>query len=178
MNDLTPHNKDFSNVKYACPKNLIKEHNKYLEKVRKRRLKEKVKDLKEKLDEHNKLYLKAKKRFFKLKFESSNISITPFYSVKQVLEESDYLRHCAFTNSYHLESDSLLLSAKVNNVIVETIEVDIRNFKLKQTRGLGNEPTRFSNKIRKIVTNNMLEIKKAALIKSKPKRKLKHQKVA
>lgn len=173
MGDLSTHNKDYTNVKFACPKNLIKEHNKYIEKERKARLKLKLSNLRKKIAKHNKIYLKEKSKFFELKFISKNIEITPFYNVQQVLDESDLFGHCAYSQEYHLKDDCLLFSARVNNKPVETVDFNIEKLKVEQSRGAGNEPSIYNRKIVQLMNKNIPAIRAILMQKSKPKHKLK-----
>jgi hypothetical protein len=152
-------NKDLHNPKYVCPIDLHKEHQKALEKVRLKRRKIKLKKMLSKLHEENKEYIKQRHMFFDLHLKYDNLSIDVIKSVRQVYDEGVLLNHCVYENAYHKKQHSLLLSAKVNNEVVETIEVDLKNLSINQARGKDNHPSEYNELIVNLVTQNFKKIK-------------------
>lgn len=71
------------------------------------------------------------------------------------MEEGDELKHCLFTNKYYDKKDSLILSARVKNKPVETIEISLSNLKIIQARGFKNQSTTYHKKIIEMVNENM-----------------------
>ena len=53
----------------------------------------------------------------------------------------------------------LILSAKINGVRIETIEVDLRTFSIVQSRGKHNQNSKFHDEIIKLLQNNIWQIK-------------------
>lgn len=154
--------KDLNSPKYVCPVNFKKEHNKFVEKKRKQQFKMKVAEMKEQLVKDQRQYRKEKKQFFGLEFTDGVVTVKVIKSVKKVMELGDVLFHCIYTNEYHKEMNSLLLYATVDKVPVETIEVNLNSFKIEQSRGYGNEVTKFNKRIVKLVKRNTKEIKRLA----------------
>ena len=152
-------NKDLHNPKYVCPVNLHDEHQKVLEKIRLKRRKIKLKEMLSKLHEENKEYIKQRKLFFDLHLKYDNLSIDVIRSVKQVYDEGLLLNHCVYENGYYKKQDSLLLSAKVNNEVIETIEVDLKNLTISQARGKDNHPSEYNELIVNLVNQNLKKIK-------------------
>lgn len=167
-------NKDLSNAKYCCPKNLKKEHDYYMakkkviddrlaaeraERDRERNLeyqrKEKLRILKSSL-----LYKKRIKAFSSLIIQKDNIVIVPMLSVEQFKEEGDLLKHCIYSNKYYNQEKSLILSARIDGLITETIEVSLKSFEVLQCRGKNNSPTAFNKNIIEIMEKNMDKVKK------------------
>lgn len=165
LEELEFFGKDFRNIKYACPKDLYKEHNKFIERKRKLRLKIQKQKVIENMIKDEEWFKENKSKFFNLNFIKEELEIVPFTSVKQLLKESDLLRHCAFSSNYHTKKNSLMLSARYKSVIVETVEYDLINNKVLQSRGIfknkANQATIHNKEIVKLVMSNKKEIIKA-----------------
>ena len=61
---------------------------------------------------------------------------------------------------YHLKEKSLILSAKKNNLPVETIEYDLEHYKVSQSRGLQNMITDYHDLIIETVNSHKPIFKK------------------
>ncbi len=169
--------RDLHSPKYICPKDLHREHNRYLDKIRRAEEALELEERIRKIKEAEAIYKINNRRFFSLNIKNENIIIRSFRTVKQVQRESWILKHCAFESNYYSKIDSLLLSAKIDKKPVETIQVCLRTYKVLQTRGWDNEPTIHSRIIIKLVNNSMNEIKALHSCKTKTK-KMKSKKVA
>jgi len=161
--------KDTMSPRYIFPQSIEKEHKKYVERQRKIDRKIRFKQLQAEMAIDQKTYLKEKRKFFKLAFIKDNLTIEPVKSVKQLYTESDKLMHCAFQNAYHKKDYSLLLSAKINNEPVATVEVNLYNFQIIQARGWDNKKTKYDKEILSLVSENMKQIKEASVIRKKRK---------
>lgn len=160
IENLEKCNKDILNSKFICPIDLTKEHEKYLEKLRQIRRKEKLDALKQQIEIDNENYLDKKKVFLDLFFKFENISIEMMQSVNQVFNEGYELKHCIFENEYYKKKNTILLSAKVDDKVTETVEVDLNQFKILQARGISNKPSEYNEAIIKVINDNIKEIKK------------------
>ena len=67
-----------------------------------------------------------------------------------------------FANRYYDRKDSLILSARSNkdHTPVETIEIDLKSFRILQSRGNFNQDSPFHEEILSLVNDNMGEIRK------------------
>ena len=74
--------------------------------------------------------------------------------------EVNEMHHCVFANEYYKRLDSLLLTAKVNGERAETIEVDLKRYKLVQSRGICNNNSEYHNEIISLINENMNVIRK------------------
>lgn len=164
-------NKDRKNAKYVCPKDLKKEHDRLVAKKRIIQKKREIEEQKRRAEIDNKFFQKAKAKFFDLKFTNGPLVIIPLKSVQEFIEEGDKLKHCVFTNRYFDKEDSLILSARLENEPIETIEVDLKELKITQARGLKNEPTDHHDKILELVKKNLPKI--AEIVKPKKIKKTK-----
>jgi hypothetical protein len=163
-------NRDASNPKYLLPKNLIKEHNRLVEIKRNKDRKRAKQDIIEQIKSDEKFYSKHIKRFLDLVITDGNIVVEPYKTVREIKIESGDFGHCAFVSKYHRKSGSLMLSAKVNGVSVETVEFDLYAMSVNQSRGKGNNPSVHNKKIVALVNKNANLIKKAMKVKSKKKK--------
>lgn len=162
-------NKDLNNCMYACPNNLKKEHDRLMNKKREilrleeqKRAREATIKRQQKLETAVVQYIEHFKKFFDLEFTKGNISIKVLQSVDEFREEGDELKHCVFTNEYYLKEKSLILSARVDGIRAETIEISLEKMKIEQSRGLRNQATNHHDKIVELVKKNLEQIKKIA----------------
>ena len=154
INQLRSFNKDIHNAFYVCPKNLKKEHDKLVAKRRKIQKLQSIERQKAEIKEAQKAYMEEKKRFLGLKFSKGNITVKVLEHVKEFMEEGDTLHHCVFTNKYYNKPDSLVLSARIDEKPIETVEISLPELKIIQSRGLQNRATEFHDEIIKLVESN------------------------
>ena len=155
--------KDIRSPKYVCPTNLIKEHDRYVRKDKERIRRIKTKELKDQIANSNAKYASAKNKFFDLMFSDGNITVKALRSVEEFLEDGTMLNHCVFNNEYYKKEHSLCLTARINGSPVETVEVSLLSFKILQSRGLNNKPSKFHRNILKLVNSNMSKIRQLAV---------------
>jgi len=163
--------KDIHNPVYVCPKDLHREHNKLVQK--KMRIDTQKELLKKAADIQNEeeAYFKKCMKFFNLCFSGENgLTITPMKSVKQVFEESTLLKHCAFTSNYHKKENTLLLSASIEGVVLETIEINTSRMEIIQSRGIQNSASKYNKEIVSLVKENIEQIRKI-VVKTRPRGK-------
>jgi DNA-directed RNA polymerase subunit RPC12/RpoP len=158
--------KDIHNAKFVCPKNLKAEHDRLVEKKRERQRHEELERKRRAIKEAQILYAEKIKRFAGLKFTDGLITVKVLETVKEFEEEGDRLKHCVFTNDYYEKEDSLILSARINGLPIETIEVSLSKMKIQQSRGLQNMPSEHNDKIVALVQRNLQVIRKVARRKS------------
>lgn len=164
-------NKDRRNAKFVCPKDLKKVHDHLVAKKRIVQKKREIEEQKRRAEIDNEFFTKAKAKFFDLKFTNGPLVIIPLKSVQEFIEEGDKLKHCVFTNRYFDKEHSLILSARLENEPIETIEVDLKELKITQARGLKNKPTNHHDKILELVKKNLPKI--AEIVKPKKRKKSK-----
>lgn len=147
--------KDLLNKKYACPNDLHSVHNKLVSKKREIQKRERIEEQKKRIEEENSEYIERMKNFFDLSFKTKGIEISVLKSVYEFAEIGDKLGHCIYTNEYYKKKISLLFKASQEDEIIETLELDLREMRIVQSRGFKNEPTQFSDTIRAIVNENI-----------------------
>lgn len=151
--------KDIRSPKYVCPLDLKNSHDKLMFKKQDEILKSTFEEKKKLIAKNQKHYFKDKKHFFGLTFSEQNIEIKVIETVKEFLEEGCIHNHCVFTNEYYKKQNSLILSAKVNGIHAETIQISLQNFEILQSRGKGNKASQFNKQIINLVSRNMYHIR-------------------
>jgi len=159
--------KDLLSPKYVCAKNYKQVHNKHVERQQEiLRRQNEIRDaenaekqrIKAEMDSSD--YIKDKGMFFGIMLRTGDLSIKVLESVKEFFEEGKAHGHCVFTNNYFSKPDSLVLSAKINGIPAETVEVSLKDFRILQARGKGNKDTKHHNEIIDLVNKNMHLIKR------------------
>lgn len=157
--------KDVLSPKYVCPDDLHEEHQRYYGRIQRIEAARKVEEKKKELEKYEPVYQDRKSHFFHLKIKDKDIEIVPFTSVKQFIVEGDMLKHCIFSSSYFKRDGSLLLSARIDGEVTETVEVCLDEFRVKQARGFQNKPTKHHDRIIEVVDSNMSKIAKCVMNK-------------
>lgn len=163
INLLERVHKDIRNPKYVCPANLQKAHDEALELYHKHEDKQRKIEERKKLLEDKKAAKKyeiVRKRFMSMALSDGKVVIKVLPTVKSVMQEGEAMHHCVFANEYYKKLDSLLLTAKVDGMRAETIEVDLKRYQLVQSRGVCNQNSKYHDEIVKIITENMNVIRK------------------
>lgn len=151
--------KDLSCPAYVCPENLSEAHDHLVQKKREILRKKKLQDLRLEIEKAQKRYASDKKRFFGLIFQQKQLTISVIENVKDFMQEGDDLHHCVFTNEYYDRKDSLILSAKIAEQSVETIEISLSRMEILQCRGMKNKPSKHHEKILNLLSKNLYLIK-------------------
>lgn len=158
MDMLTELHLDTHNARYVCPADLKREHDRLLPKKRRMEEKEKL----EWMEDAEAKYRKDKAAFFGICFEGDGITVSVLQSVKEFYEEGKAMHHCVYENGYYKRSNCLILSAKVDGKRMETIEVNLKTFKVIQSRAACNKTSEYHNRIIELVNRNMGLIRRAA----------------
>lgn len=150
--------KDITNPHYVCPLDLAKEHDRLSDKIHKEEAKMKEMEHKKKAEQYEDFYHETKKKFLGLVFGEGNILIRVLNSVKEFVEEGEVMKHCVFANEYFKHTESLILSAMVDGVKTETIEVSLDTMKVVQCRGKCNMNSTFHEDILRVMNKNIYRI--------------------
>ncbi|MCF0074022.1 PcfJ domain-containing protein [Dyadobacter sp. CY261] len=154
--DLLEHfNKDLLSSHYVCPVELKKSHDKLMRKRQSIQERARVEQLRKDIAEAEIHYQQQKGQFFGLLFSNGEITVKMLESVKEFQEEGDTLKHCVFVNQYYKRQDIIVLSARIDDQPVETIELSLNTLKVIQARGMNNKPTEHHGKIVSLVYDNL-----------------------
>jgi hypothetical protein len=152
--------KDLHNAKYVCPADLNAEHDRYVRKKHESAERERMEKARKKAVEDEADFHRMKSRYFGLCLTDGDIQVRMLESVEEVMREGDTMKHCVFACGYHLDPDSLILSACVNGQKVETVEFSLSRMEVIQCRGKHNRTTEYHDRIIELVNKNRLVIRK------------------
>lgn len=160
---------DTHNAHYVCPKNLKKEHDKLVEKKRKIEAKIRAEQKrKERIERMFRMkqdilsFIKRIQPFLGMEIKDKGIVIRPLESVTQFYLEGKEMHHCVYQNEYYRRKDCLILTAQKNGKRLETIEVNLKTFKIIQSRAVCNKTSDYHDKIIELVNRNMGLIRRSA----------------
>ncbi|MBO4719015.1 MAG: PcfJ domain-containing protein [Prevotella sp.] len=113
-------------------------------------------------------FLERIAKFVDLRIESADIEIIPLKSVEEFWAEGEAMHHCVFNMGYYKKPESLILSArnKEDGERVETIEVDLQQWAVRQSQGKYNVPSEKHEEIVSLVKGAMPEIKRLSASRS------------
>jgi len=157
---LRTFDRDLLNAKYVCPADLEAEHDRYVRKRQEMRERKRYEEQRAQALEDEKRFMDMKGKFFGIAFTDGLIDIRVLESVDEILREGEAMHHCVFANRYHLKSDSLILSARIDSERIETIEFSLSKLAVMQSRGVCNNQTEYHNRIIDLVMKNVPQIKK------------------
>lgn len=144
---------DTRNPHYICPKNLDEAHQRFIRLRHKKSEIERLASQFKEAEAYEPIFKATREQFFDMVLTDGEIEIKVIPSAKGIKEEGEAMHHCV--GGYYNKPDSLILSAKVNGNRVETIEVNLKDYKLIQSRGLQNESTKYHERIVELVNSNL-----------------------
>lgn len=157
---------DLSNPHFVCPENLLHTHDWAMQAATALRAKNEaaagrdaeLKRIKQEIacDEE---YVKAHSCFFGMTISDDLISCHVLQSVQEFYEEGTAMHHCVYANKYYQKPNSLILSARIDNKRIETVEVDLREMKVVQCYGACDKYTLYHDRIVNLINGSMNVIK-------------------
>lgn len=161
VDDLRELGMDDRSPRYICPKDLRAAHAVTSERIRRKRNAEKAVKERAEIAQKEEAYRKHIEPFLQLCFVAGNIEIRPLPTVMSVYEEGEAMHHCIYRMGYWQKTDTLLMSARdKEGKRLESIEVNLRDYKVLQSRGLQNQPTEQHDTIVGLIKKNMNQIKR------------------
>ena len=165
--------KDWHNPVYIAPSDLLATHDKFVEmrhrreeKVREQkrrraealRIARETEALKSQLEDDatkNEAYIKRRRKFYDMVLTDGLIECRVLRDIKAFEEEGSAMAHCVFRCKYYEKPYSLILSARINGQRVETIEVDLIRYTIKQCYGKHDQFTMHHQRIIDLVNAQM-----------------------
>ena len=170
---LKKNGKDVRNPHYICPASLKEAHDEMLriedrrqEKIRCEREEREARKQAETLSEDGKTnveYVARMGGLLGVTVKSNDITLKPLQNIRDFFDEGNTLHHCVFKNGYYRHKDCLVIGAKVRGKRTETIEVDMKEWKVVQCRGKHNQPSIYHSKIMRLINANMNKFKSAVI---------------
>lgn len=151
--------RDLCSPYFVCPENLHQAHNKLVLKKRTLQRKKYLDQMRNEILQEQQKYSEDKNPFLGLCFSNEAITISLLENVQDFIEEGDTLNHCLFTNEYFKKKDSLIFSARIDNIPIETIEVSLSKMKIVQCRGLKNNNSKHHKMILNLMNKNLYQVR-------------------
>ena len=157
-------NLDTHNAHYVCPKDLKAEHDRLQKRKHRIEQERAIAEKRMKAEQWEEQYRIDKAKYFGICFGNEDIIITVIRSVADMAEEGQAMHHCVYDMGYYKKKESLILSARGTHdgKRIETIEVNLKTFKVVQSRGVCNSNTEYHDIIVNLVNQNINLIKQAA----------------
>ena len=143
---------------YICPAYLGEAHQHWIEKANKKRTIERLEEEKKRVLAYEPTFYQNRVQFLGMVFKDKKIEIQIIPTAMGIKEEGIAMHHCV--GGYYNRPNSLILSAKIDGKRIETIEVNLNDYTLVQSRGLQNKSTKYHKRIVKLMEDNMDEIRK------------------
>lgn len=155
--------KDTHNAFYVCPKNLKESHDYWIKLMQRKKDKISAEKRRKEQLHWEEQYRTDKGKYFGIVIDGGNIVVRVIQSVREMQEEGSEMHHCVASNGYYKKEESLILSAKdTKGKRLETIEVNLKTFKVVQCFGPCNSRTEHHDEILKLMSKNMDVIRKAS----------------
>ena len=158
--------RDLRNPKNICPEDFIEAHDRLSRMIEDRRRREREEAERRRTEERllrekeNEEQFKAlKSKFFGLVISDNEISVKVLESIEEYCQEGNTQHICVFSSSYYLKKNTLVLSARIGDAIIETVEVDLQTLKVVQCHGKYNKDTEYHDRIIDLVNSNARLIK-------------------
>lgn len=164
---------DIRNPKNICPADFIDAHDRAMRRIEAKRMKERTENerrweaesrdceqrklLEEK--QHEDDFKAMKSKFFGLVISDNEITVKVLESIEEYYEEGKAQNICVFGAGYYSKAESLVLSARIGDRIIETVEVDLQTLRVVQCHGKGNLNTPYHDRIVDLVNSNAQLIK-------------------
>jgi hypothetical protein len=163
--------KNIFDPELICPTDLNEAHDKIVAEKRAIDDRNRARE-QEKREQDNKVFRLAKKKLMHLEFTDGEITIVPLKNVMDFKNEERILNHCVYSSEYHKKDMSFIMSARKGTDRMETMEISLKDFSLRQCRGHSNKDSQYHKQILELISKNLRNIEIAFKMPSKPKKKV------
>lgn len=179
--------KDFRNPVYIAPKDLYATHDMFVSMMYRKQIKDaerrerrreqlriqrEYEQLQKELEENktiNEQYVKRRRRFYPMLLTDGLIECRVLRNVDEFRDEAEAMQHCVYRNRYFAKPYSLIISARIGEQRIETIEVDLTNYTVRQCYGKNNQFTMHHDRILSLINANMDTIRQYSSNRRKTK---------
>lgn len=151
--------RDTHSPKLIMPSNLFDAHDEYVRKVNRQRENERREADRIKALENEAKFRELKGRFIGLVFTDNEIEIKTLDSVDEYYMEGSTQHICVGSSQYYLKAETLVFSARINGMIVATVEIDLKTLNVIQCRAACNKESEYQERIEKTIANHRKEIR-------------------
>lgn len=157
INDLRYLGMDIHNSFYICPTDLAAAHQHWTNLRHKHEELDRLHAEFKHAADYEPIFRATREQFFDMVLTDGEIDIRVIQTAQGIKEEGIAMHHCV--GNYYNKSNSLILSAKINGERIETIEVNLVDYTLVQSRGLQNKSSNYHQRIVDLVNANLDIIK-------------------
>ncbi len=158
--------KDWHNPVYIAPTDLIATHDRFINMMARKQQEKAIRreylKIQRELEENktiNEKYIKRREKFYDMVLTDGLIECRVLRDVDEFKAEGMAMQHCVYKSRYFAKPYSLILSARINGQRVETIEVDLSNYTIKQCYGKHDHFTIHHQRVLDLVNSQMDTIK-------------------
>jgi hypothetical protein len=144
---------DIHNPTLICPADLKAAHDHWM------RINHRLQDIrhdeymKRNVADYEPFFRATREQFFDMLITDGEIVIKAIPTAQAIVDEGKAMHHCV--GGYYNRTASLILSATINGKRIETIEVNLNNYTLVQSRGLQNCSTKYHDRIVEMMEANL-----------------------
>jgi len=151
--------RDTHSPKLIMPSNLFDAHDEYVRKVNRQRENERREADRIKALENEAKFRELKGRFIGLVFTDNEIEIKTLDSVDEYYMEGSTQHICVGSSQYYLKAETLVFSARINGMIVATVEIDLKTLNVIQCRAACNKESEYQERIERAIASHRKEIR-------------------
>lgn len=140
---------------FVYPKNLKKEYQLLVEKQKL----DKLEKQKIELEEFQIKYKQFIEYFLNMSIKDNLINVVPLQTIEEFKQEGEELNHCVYVNEYFKKVNCLILSARIDDKRLATIEINLKQMKIIQCRGYSNTVPEHFERIQRLINRNIKQIK-------------------
>lgn len=155
LDALAYFNADTHNAHYVCPPDLKKAHDLWMRKMNKAIARRNMEEKRKGMIADELEYKRSKGKFLDIRFNDGIIFVSVLQSVADFIKEGETMHHCVYSNGYYRKPDSLILSVRIEEKPIETVEVNLRTMQIIQSRGVCNKNTEYHDRIIGLVEKNI-----------------------
>lgn len=144
---------DTHNPQLICPADLKAAHDHWMQADDRLRRIRHAEEERKSVEAYEPTFHAMREQFLDMVLTDGEIVVKAIPTAKAIVEEGVAMHHCV--GGYYNRPDSLILSATIEGKRIETIEVNLKSYKLIQSRGLQNSSTEYHDRIVALVNANL-----------------------
>ena len=146
--------KDLHSPTLVAPSALKASHDEYVAKVERQRIKEQREADRKRAEADEAKFEELKGRYTGLVMTDGEITIHTLNSVAEYYDEGSRQHICCGSSAYYLKPETLVLTAKIGNKTIATIEISLQDCRILQCRAFANGVSEYQDRIAKIISDN------------------------
>lgn len=150
--------KDLHSPTLVAPRDLQASHDEYVAKIERQRIKEQREADRKKAEADEAKFEELKGRYIGLVMTDGEITIHTLNSVAEYYDEGSRQHICCGASRYYLKPEILVLTAKIGNKTIATIEISLQDCRILQCRAFANGVCEYTDRIKVIIEANTAKI--------------------